>query len=216
MKYIFFLFTLLISGCVKTTNQGSLQSLPKANAYVENYGQIVSANETRYVEYLQNRLASVLELTSKAPTHFQVILLDTKRPIASYAGGDLIILSKGIVIGLQSEAELAFILAHEMAHQHLGHDPEVLLDKKDEGTEIEADRLAAATIIAAGYDPRMAISALKNSYRYATPYLVEDDYYPSLEKRIDTLIEFLETTGWQPPGTVNRREFRDFRAALAN
>ena len=217
MKIVIYLFFLVLCGCSTSPKHSNLnKSLPKASAYVEKFGQIVSAREVHYLEYVQNRLSGVLSKSSQSSKNFKTILLNTKLPIASFAGDEMILLSRGIIISLQSEAGLAFILAHEMAHEHLRHDPETgtFFQDENEDREIDADRLAVATMSAAGYDPRYSISALREVYRYAAPYIVDKNSYPSLEKREAEIANFIDSSGWEPPGTINRREFTEFRKSL--
>ncbi len=215
---------IFVTCCHRTGNVNSLQTaLPKASVFVEKYGQVVSKKELSYLNYLQNRLSQVLVKSSRKNKNYKILLLNTKIPIASYAGEQIILISKGILVPAQYEAEFAFILAHEMAHQHLGHNPDdsnennsstAYFSTSDESDEIDADRLAIATIAAAGYDPRYSISALRKVYSYAAPYILNDNNYPSLDKRVSEIESFMESSGWRPPGTINRKEYADFRRNL--
>lgn len=208
-----------LSGCSQSVKERDGHSLAKAGALVERYGQIVGQEQKGYLLYLQNRLAYVMNRGQDEPRIYRTILLNTRLPLAASAGGGIILLSRGIVQALQNEAELAFVIAHEMAHHQLGHAEfdtgPVHIDNHDEDSELEADRFAVAVMAAAGYDPHLAVTALKNAYRFSSRYLDESRKYPALEKRQQHIIAFIKSSKWRPPGTVNRTEFKYFKRSLA-
>ncbi len=86
------------------------------------------------------------------------LIPSTKRIAA--ADGTLLQISSAVVETTQNDGELAFILAHEMAHNILQHPAR--LDKIGRkkahilATEIEADKLAVRLMAGAGYDPHDA------------------------------------------------------------
>jgi beta-barrel assembly-enhancing protease len=76
------------------------------------------------------------------------------------ADGEIVQLTTAVLAETRDDSELAFIIAHEMAHNVLGH-PQMLRAEGRKAsrvlaTEIEADKLAIKLMNAAGYDPGAA------------------------------------------------------------
>ena len=78
-------------------------------------------------------------------------------------GADYIVVSRGLVLALENESELAFVLSHELAHQFLKHALKESLENSIDvskpplashrrALELEADRLAVKIVISAGYE----------------------------------------------------------------
>ncbi len=86
-------------------------------------------------------------------------LIPSKKRSAA-ADGTMLQISSAMVEATQSEGELAFILAHEMAHNILEHTSRLdWIGRKKANilaTEIEADKLAVRLMAGAGYDPHEA------------------------------------------------------------
>jgi hypothetical protein len=79
------------------------------------------------------------------------------RRLNASADGRIVQISTAVLLEAGDDAELAFILGHEMAHNILRHAE--MLDRTGRSakairqTEMEADRLAVRLMHAAGYDP---------------------------------------------------------------
>lgn len=71
----------------------------------------------------------------------------------AYARNGTVYLTRGLV-EQSSEAELAFVIAHEQAHVALNH------PGSSPAREIEADKWAAQVMRSAGYDPQAARGVL--------------------------------------------------------
>ena len=190
----------------------------KAQQISEKFGVINDQDTLVFLDYLEHRLANSLPPEKRRGLNFRFTLLNTDQPIALSPGAGEILFSRGLVVRLQSEAELAFVLAHELAHQHLGHTkPEVIRNIEDLADvhsnhtfEYEADRYALGHIALAGYDPRVSIKALLHSYGRARAN-VSHPSHPGLWSRIEQLKLALRQSTWSPPGTVNRRAYNKFR-----
>jgi hypothetical protein len=65
----------------------------------------------------------------------------------------------------------------------------------------------------AGYDPRPAVQALAHLHRAASDWTT-DPSYPDFTTRLATLQSAIYSSGWQPPGTIDRRDFHKLQAAL--
>jgi beta-barrel assembly-enhancing protease len=91
------------------------------------------------------------------PSLFQVV---PSSKLTATAAGRYVQLSSGIVDAARDEDELAFVIAHEMAHNILEH--KARLDKQGRkaaavlATEIEADEVGLQLMRGAGYDPHGA------------------------------------------------------------
>lgn len=90
---------------------------------------------------------------------FQV---DTKNAVDAGANGDVVRVTVGLMAYAADDNELAAVVAHEFAHNILGH--RARLDATTRGkskavlaTEIEADQLSVWLMANAGYDPKAAL-----------------------------------------------------------
>ena len=214
-------FLLIITGCAgnHTVTPEEIRTAGiKTQKIVDRFGLIEDEFTNEFLDYMELRLANSLPKNRRRGLNFDFALINTKAPLALSPGAGKILISKGLITRLQSEAELAFVLAHELAHQHLGHTrPEVTEDfelGQDSNVirvfELEADKYALGHMALAGYDPRTSIGALLHSYGRAR----SDEQHvshPDLWTRIDQLKLALLKSDWTPPGTVNRRAYNQFR-----
>ncbi|HMO01895.1 MAG TPA: M48 family metallopeptidase [Oligoflexia bacterium] len=194
---------------------------------VSKNGQIVGEQQIEYLNSLLVRLQQALSFKDKPNQLYKIILIDNPLPLAYLPGDGLIIISRGLVSIINNEAELAFIIAHEMAHEQLGHfellakniQRRALLSDRSE-LELEADKYALDIITLANYDPRAALSALK--VVYGASLIEEGEFkesifkYPRLEERIDLIEMAIHASPWGSlSGTVNQREFVAFKLSMA-
>lgn len=195
-------------------------------AAIDSYGAITDPEVQSYLWYLGARLITGLSSVEKSCPHCDITLLNTREPLAYSPGPGHIVLSSGMFIRLQNEAELAFVIAHEMAHQVLGHHAELahaalpgdaapVQDSTARAAlEQEADSFAVGLLAVSGYDPRVATTALLNAYG-KTALEGQPTGYPELSQRQRTAQAMIEQAKWRPPGTVNRREFIKIQRQLA-
>jgi Zn-dependent protease with chaperone function len=89
---------------------------------VENLGgSFECINEKAIVEYV-TQVGNNLAAYSMAPKkQYRFIVTDEWRPDAMTAGGGRIYLSQGMLLQVESEDELAAVLAHEIAHDVFSH-----------------------------------------------------------------------------------------------
>ncbi|WP_083884690.1 M48 family metallopeptidase [Thioflavicoccus mobilis] len=116
-----------------------------------------------YLQRLGERLASVDAGGRRGSWRFHV--LRNLEPTAFAAGGGNIVVSDGLIALVRGEDELAAVLAHEIAHQQLGHFCRASSDAGrrirlgsvvqhfDLDFEIDADAAAVRRLALAGYDP---------------------------------------------------------------
>jgi predicted Zn-dependent protease len=191
-----------------------------AEQLISEHGQSTDPAHLEYLRYLEQRLVRASPNVKDDHVQYKFILLGGSAPMAYAPGGGFILFSKKLVRSLDNEAELAFILCHEIAHQHLGHTKLAIEASVDlqpvpyqKSLELEADRYALGLMALAGYDPRYAVMALSRSYR-ALDHIPQDTEYPDLETRLGAISEEIRASDWQPPGTIDRREFQKLRTAL--
>jgi beta-barrel assembly-enhancing protease len=87
--------------------------------------------------------------------------VDTRTKIDAGADGDRVRVTSGLVSYVPDDQELAAVIAHELAHNLLGHRARLEGIKKGKtkailATEEEADRLSVWLMANAGYDPKAA------------------------------------------------------------
>lgn len=116
------------------------------------------------IERLQ-KIAGNLE--DVAGRDINIIIEDSERPDAYLHPLGSIILTRGLVDAIEDDAEMAFIIGHEMGHvvmdhyngnSTLGIAGDALLP--DMGKEIEADGYSLMIIEAAGYGPAASLRVL--------------------------------------------------------
>lgn len=210
---------LLLSGCARNSPEPITETAASRSAVsqlVRSYGQRDDSRAEAYLGYLGTRLISARpDLTSVFPA-VQFVVLNTDLKLAGTPGGGFIVLSKGLILSLQNEGELAFVVAHELSHLLLRHPVSSALASEERYEfEEQADRYALGLIALAGYDPRVFAGALEHS---AGADLFDSNQsspdYPKVHDRIAGLQSLLAETHWSPPGTVDRRDFQLLRKSL--
>ena len=209
-------------GCapVKPTLTEYEHGLSASEQLIDRFGQRADSSHDDYLRYLKDRLTGAIPRKRPMRFQYEFILLEDPAPAAFSPGGGFILFSKGLIKSLANEAELAFVLSHEIAHQQLGHTallisrPEALADRPyQRELELRADEYAVGLIALAGYDPRVCPFALTRSYR-ALDHIPLDAGYPDLDTRLSAIHVLLKNSAWQPPGTLDRRAFQQLRLSL--
>lgn len=213
----------LFSGCAARTAAppASGLGLTLVKQFRDRYGIAVSSNDAPYLRELVDRLLKSSSRSGAWNGPYDIIVIKNASPLAASVGDNFIVLTTGLIQRLDVEAELTFILAHELAHYLLGHTTWVahqginLEDKIEELPDLEsaADRLGLELLIDAGYDPRLARVAIAKAYQGAgidTP----TPSHPNFITRISELEVALARSHWTPPATVDRRAFHEFKYGL--
>lgn len=82
------------------------------------------------------------------------------RKLNADADGEMAQISSAIIGEAQDDDELAFVIAHEIAHNILEHPQQLAIGRRSasrvRATEIEADRMAVSLMKRAGFDPTAA------------------------------------------------------------
>jgi Zn-dependent protease with chaperone function len=177
---------------------------------------------------LTQRLAAALAGAGRPlPYTVEIYLCDSAQPLALSPGPGLIVVSSSLLRTLPSEAALAFVLAHELAHHAYGHllqiqNQELTSPEQLQEWEGSADRLALGIVAIAGYDPWHALLALNSGYRALAPEALANTVsspgqgasHPSLNQRSSAVREQIIASGWRGPAIETRRIFRKVQASL--
>lgn len=216
-KHSFLVLCLFLGGCAGRggrTPAAEQASIIQSRLFLERFGVIQSKEVQEYLEYMQRRLVDALPPESRIKCQF--FILNAREPLAVSMETSEVAVSRGLILSLQNEAELAFILAHEVSHHSLGHTGGGLAaasPQQLQELELTADRNAVGLVILAGYDPRAAFGAVLRAYRNLG-LKSEDGSHPSPNIRLAALQSQIEKYKWRPPGTINRRDFQKLKAAL--
>lgn len=213
----FALAAALSSGCTldaTAPSQDPAQAFRARSALLQEFGELRQPAAAAFMRYVLDRLGSAVPPTYPRQD-CSVTLLASRRPIAVSFGGCEMALSSGLITSLGSEAELAFIVAHEMGHAYRGHAVSNHREQsgKRSALELDADTWGLGVMALAGYDPRAATNALVRGYALLPPGAPLDQY-PAMEERVRAVEEQIVRSGWRPPGTIDRREFRQIQRVL--
>src|SRR5688572_1267729 len=146
------------------------------------------AGVTAYVAGIGGRLVAA----AGAGGRWRFVVTDEADPNAFALPGQRVLVTRGMLALAGDEAELAAVLAHEVAHVVLGH-ASGRPPANRVASEAEADRLALRFLAAAGYDPRaqpdlqatlIAAHALDARLRGAAIPLPARSYAPGLDDRL--------------------------------
>ena len=136
------------------------------------------------------------------------ITCEEKR-IAHFIPERNLIFSTGFLSRLQSEGEFAFILAHEIAHDILGHKA-----RYNQGSikaaELEADRFAAKLTLTAGYGKEEAKRAVIRTSEFNDNFSTG---YPPIQERTG-IIEGIYQQLASGNGYYNNRDFIEFQRSI--
>jgi len=211
-------------------------SLATADWMDRTYGIEQSSQVRKLLARVIGRLASsisgtALERESKLALEgelhnyrWEVYLVRDPKPNAFSVGSGIIFITEGLLARLQTEAELAAVLAHEMSHQLLGHTREAIAaqgSKQSEmptasyslNRELEADTLSLKILKVSRYDVRAAGAALTIGYRESGSLVssLPPDWFTerlaNIEQRTAELGQFL-------PATDSTREFNKVKRML--
>lgn len=220
MRWLFvFILSLFISSC-SSSRYSSVeleQSAVQTRLLVERYGLVQPDPSQNILADITERLLGDRSRWGISPSSLKILLLNTSEPLAFSPGGDTIAISRGLVRLLQVESELAFVIAHELAHQILRHPAEDTSDLTSSSNrkemELDADKLGVKIMIMAGYDPRSAINAVVTIYQ-GTQLARLAANYPTPEARTSQILSTITALGWIPPATIDRRDYQVFRHNL--
>ncbi len=116
------------------------------------------------------------------------LALRNSSTLNAWADGKNILVTTGMANLSRNDDEMSFVIAHEMAHNILGHSQDGAAQRffgiaKARRGEIEADRYAVRLMSQAGYEPQGGISFLQNARRRIWWNFSLD--HPSFGRRIE-------------------------------
>jgi len=164
-------------------------------------GRQMAAEIDRQARYLDdpvvteyvNRLSQSLVRNSDARVPFTVRVIDSSEVNAFALPGGFLFVNTGLVLSAQSEAELASVLAHEIAHVAARHGTK-------QATRSELIRYASVPLVFAG---GWAGYAVRQLAALAVP-LGFLQFTRGMEKQADTLgMEYVYRSGYDPRAFVD-------------
>lgn len=223
-SYSFFTYILAVLASCSVASSPSTD-LPQptastlhASALITHYGEITGSFKDAYFASLLTRLDPDI-----FSAHQNVHIINTPDPLAFLSDYSSWVISKGLIQKLRSEGELAFVLAHELGHQRLGHlnrlhhTTENGSSGYDLSLELEADQFALAMITKAGYPAESAVRSLLNFYSYMQdPSNIASSLFKpaGIPARIQALNETIRESRLAPGSRTAQREFRKLLASL--
>lgn len=190
---------LYISGCTPS----SIERSPSERSSLAVTQHLVSKYGTYPTNGFLLRLVSNLKKAMKMNDAVSISILSTNHDIAASTEAGQILISQGLLINLTSEAQLAFVLAHELSHIKLNHFD--ITQSSD--LEAEADKLALYTVYRAGYEVKAALKALRMPYNHTSIHL-------STLERLKSLEEPMKSIPISSYGVVDTEEAKEFRKTL--
>lgn len=146
---------------------------------------------TRYVQSVGDKLAAV----SDRPLPYEFVVLNSSVPNAWALPGGKIALNRGLLTEMDSEAELAAVLGHEIVHAAARHSAQqmsrgVLLQAAVLGTAIMTSDSAYSDLAIGG----ASIGAQLITQRYGRGAELESDFYG---------MQYMARAGYDPQGAVD-------------
>ncbi len=117
----------LIGEPIKSLDHLVTRIIPVSDMDERDFGLVLGAryeeqlDEQDSVQTYLSELIKHLTVNVTKPFDYRVYLIDRSVPNAMAFPGGVILVSKGLLETLQSESELAAVLAHEIGHIELGH-----------------------------------------------------------------------------------------------
>ncbi len=185
------------------------------------YSELESADLSNYTTGLLARLtdgAAMLNVTASHVAYmpaFRVYVLDVPQPAAFSTAGATIFITRGLFRALNTEAELSSVLAHEMAHELLGHHRDILAKQSHKDSpllsfsfeqELQADLYSLAILKASRYDLRAAPQALIIASKKTLDF-IPLEAQQHLAQRLDNLQKQINSFSPFLPATQSSRAF---------
>jgi predicted Zn-dependent protease len=213
---IFKLILIVSLVACSTNNQkfSLLESQSEINQIKSNYETLNNAYVSQYLNLILSKISRNTSI-NEIP---EVTILKSNELIALSSQTNEIILSAKLIKKINSESQLAFILAHELAHIISGDNSQIWADpidaySKSKKEELQADQKALEYIIQAGYDPRQALMALAQIYS-SDSVDTDNESHPELADRLFTLQKIIMTSEWSPAPFYSEREFKKFKSVI--
>ena len=181
---------------------------------VDRFNEMMSASlQTGATELLVRRQGQLWRfLLSGQPGCGGSVKFVDSSSVNAWSDGRHVVLNAGIVAMARSDDEIAFVIAHEMAHNILGHiGPSATASRMlfgrmfgssaPQNTESQADAAAVSLMRAGGYAPEGGLNFLQTARRKM--WWAVSLGHPGFGSRIRTLV--FAIAGQRPPGFGNAR-----------
>ena len=175
-----------------------------------------SFNDPALVDYITSVGQRLVPFTHRPNLPYRFILVNAPAPSATALPGGTLILSRGLIAQLQNEAQLAALIAHNLAHIN-ARDPNTRLPLRPASVDPSAslwDGLTSATGVPSAIQYTREQERLADASALA--YLIAAGYDP---RELLSLLELLQTLGDTPFNTAHPNSperLSDLRARLAN
>lgn len=197
MRFYTILIILMICSCSK------LEKIPRSNnSHIDyNYsfaGNFLEQHGKINLQHSSNHyITNLCYLVSKV--HCYIVISASKSPTAFLYGKNGVIITAGLLNLMNNEDELAFVIAHELAHSTLNHinivqNASTSANKRQE-LELEADNRAIDVILNKGYSPYPALNLLtklnninnSNNLEGLINDKIKSNNYPNIRARLNNL-----------------------------
>jgi predicted Zn-dependent protease len=228
---IIILISLFFSGCAgkpPLSHEAQLNAALRTAKWLgNNYGFVENKDLYSLLIKVTGRLNDAVSNLYPGYSNYDwtVLVIESKEPNAFSLGEGIIVITKGLILEIDNEAELSAIIAHEMSHQLLGHcrdaltatannkqnSPKYLFSLQQ---ELDADAIAINLLVSARYNPQAMLSALTIGYRQKNRIVAEENQNWLIE-RTSALTERLKKLHvYYPTLTTNTREFNKIKKEL--
>ena len=174
------------------------QALKASQDLVAEYGSLDNTWMRQYLGSIGAQLVRSLPYPEPRNPKYDVSVLNTDQSLAFSPGSGFILISKGLILSMKNEGELAFVMAHEISHQELSHTAFSGPDhgRPDEDLEHSADTLAAATTARAGYNPYDSIPSIIHAAVGREDLRQDPASAAAMNRRIESLRSFIRRSKW--------------------
>ena len=226
MRTLLFALLLFVTACssAKQLTPEMRYQASKATAkwLIEEHGEYENSFTSSYLDKISARLNQGIV----HPPSWSFFILDSKEVNAFAIGHATIVLTRGLLEHVETEGQLAAVIAHEMSHELKGHVEQALIDQIERNEsgeqpspkfhfsveqEKEADKTALTLLLAGGFDLNGAIEAIYLFSRLNDKKVSHENWADTRLSHIAAEIRHYHRT---LPGTHNSRNFYKMKATL--
>ena len=141
----------------------------------------------------------ILEQTQRAPFEFRFSIVDSDAINAFATPGGYIYINKGLILAVENEAELAGVIAHEIAHANARHVASII-EKSQKLSVATLAAIIAGAFLGGGGEATAAIAA----FSVASASSLTLKYTRAHEEEADRLgLNYLVSAGYYPAAMID-------------